>query len=34
MSDKELASDYLDKLKEVNPANQKIAEFIERIDSL
>jgi tetratricopeptide (TPR) repeat protein len=34
MSDKELASDYLAKLKEVNPANQKIAEFIERIDSL
>ncbi|MBT4210015.1 MAG: hypothetical protein HOE19_03835 [Candidatus Komeilibacteria bacterium] len=34
MSDKELASDYLDKLKEVNPENQKIVSFIERIDNL
>ena len=34
MSDKELAFDYLDKLKEVNPENQKIANFIERIDNL
>lgn len=34
MSDKELATDYLDKLKEINPENQKITEFMERIDNL
>ena len=34
MSDKELAVDYLDKLKEINPENQKITEFMERLDNL
>ncbi|MBU1203040.1 tetratricopeptide repeat protein [Patescibacteria group bacterium] len=34
MSDKELASGYLDKLKEVNPDNKKILDFNERIDNL
>jgi tetratricopeptide (TPR) repeat protein len=34
MQDKELASKYLNKLKEVNPENNKILEFAEHIDSL
>ena len=34
MQDKELALRYLDKLKEVNPDNQKILEFLEYIDKL
>ena len=34
MSDKELAADYLGRLKEINPENQKITEFMERLDNL
>lgn len=34
MQDKELAWQYIDKLKEVNPENNKISEFIEQVDSL
>lgn len=34
MQDKELAQQYLDRLKEVNPDNNKILSFIERIDNL
>ena len=34
MQDKELALQYINKLKEVNPENNKISEFIEQVDSL
>ncbi len=34
MQDKELAIQYLDKLKEVNPENNKIVDFSKSIDSL
>lgn len=34
MQDKELAMQYLEKLKEVNPENNKISEFLEEIDSI
>ncbi len=34
MQDKELATQYINKLKEVNPENNKIPEFMEQVDSL
>jgi tetratricopeptide (TPR) repeat protein len=34
MADYELGKQYLDKLREVNPENQKISELQERIDNL
>ena len=34
MQDKELALQYINKLKEVNPENNKIPEFMEKVDFL